>query len=615
MLTFIKAGMRGIVRRTVASVAAGMGAFLYGSSHYDAAEDEEGRRKHWARARENNAKQANSPPVRKKIRTKCRYEADNNCYMSGLVSTLAVDVIGYTAPKLQVLTEDTEVNTFVETEWLAWSEHKNVNLSSKLRVLDETRRIEGEAFLLMVPDESVLNDTGYNLNLTIIGPARVTDEHSGFISANIERQVTTEDGVTYTRRLINDDGVIVDATTGEPVEFKVKSVVEDYTFNRTINNTATVSARYMLQWFCPRRPGQFRGVCELAPALPLYAQLRDYGLATLSAAEIAALFAGIMTAPVPPGEEPPKIEPGFRIELERGTLMSVPEGTSVQQLKAEHPITNYESFVNIILREIGRAIDVPFGIVAGDSSKYNYSSAQLDYRGYEERLSFDKKQLIIRIMNPVHRGEWIKELANRKQVDSIKEELRKRLKRLLDSNKYYHTWHFSRRPSSDPVKDATAEDMRLKNGTTNYAEIYAARGLDYEEMWDQREKENKIISKKKLVFQGISDTISVDTSTPSSDGVSDSSDPTNTKPDIPLATSVASDVQQSALNGAQIASLEAIAEKVANGVYSVKAATLMLRVSFPTADSALLTDLVVELSKSKGSNEPSTTPNETATVA
>jgi capsid protein len=363
----------------------------------------------------------------------------------------------------------------------------------------------------------------------------------------------------------------------------------------------SISARYMLQWFCPRRPGQFRGVCELAPAVPLYAQLRRYGLATLSAAEIAALFAGILTTKVPPGEEAPKIEPGFRIELERGTLMAVPEGSDVHQLKAEHPITNYEMFVNIILREIGRTIDVPFGIVAGDSSKYNYSSAQLDYRGYEERLNFDKKQLIIRIMNPVNK-EFVWEVANRTSSDAHKEGLRKRLKKLIEANKFYHTWHFSRRPSSDPVKDATAEDMRLKNGTTNYAEIYAARGMDYEEQWDQREKENEIISKKKLVFSGISDTINVvdvTTTKPVVDGVSDSSDPTNTQT-VDKQSAPTSDVQQTALNGAQIASLEAIAEKVANGVYSIKAGVLMLRVAFPSANIDLLTQLITELSKSEG---------------
>jgi capsid protein len=62
-----------------------------------------------------------------------------------------------------------------------------------------------------------------------------------------------------------------------------------------------VPARLVLHWFTPDRFGQLRGIPEITPALPLFAQLRRYTLATLTAAEIAAMLAGVMQTNLPPG--------------------------------------------------------------------------------------------------------------------------------------------------------------------------------------------------------------------------------------------------------------------------------------------------------------------------
>lgn len=611
MMQFITATVKNVYRRIIASAV----TLFAGGYQYDVAETTDENKKHWERARDRSPKLANTPVARQKVRIRCRYEADNNCYLSGLVSTLATDIIGYTCPKLQVLTEDTELNTFIEEQWIAWSENDSVNLPSNLRVLDETRRVEGEGFLYLTTDYETERRTGYSLSISVISPSRVCDPAWQFKDANTYRNIIDEAGtVVGKRKVVNDDGVIVDALTGKPIEFKVTPVVDDYNiFDKIKGSQVTVSARYMLQWFCPRRPGQFRGICELSPALPLYAQLRRYGLATLSAAEIAAMFAGVISTKVPPGEEQPKIEPGFSIEIERGSLIALPEGSDPHQFDPKQPVQSYEMFVNMILREIGRTLDVPFGIVAGDSSKYNYSSAQLDYRGYEERLNYDKKQLNIRILNPLF-AEWLLELST---VNS-------KVRKALEAGQIYHSWHYARRPSSDPEKDAKAEDIRLKNGTITYAEIYASRGMDYEEQWDQRAKENKILKNKNLDFSENSGNMDSTNNSTNLDkpetktgtdtkpvGSSSTSDTTKDSESLTDAAKTG-DIQQTGLNGAQIASLESIAEKIALGTYSVASGVLLLRISFPLADITLLTQLVTELAKTKPAKVPENVPTNAA---
>ena len=74
------------------------------------------------------------------------------------------------------------------------------------------------------------------------------------------------------------------------------------------------------------RPGQARGIPDITPALPLFAMLRDYSLATLAAAKAAAYFAGIIYTDAPANGESDSVEPVNQIELERNMLLTMPRG-------------------------------------------------------------------------------------------------------------------------------------------------------------------------------------------------------------------------------------------------------------------------------------------------
>lgn len=434
---------------------------------------------HWANADDKNPVQALTSDVRRKLRMRARYEAENNCYCGGLVSTLAVDLIGYTLPKLRIIDDNPAIKTLIEDEWRRWTENGKVNLSQKCRLLEETKWIEGESFLVAQSDDEVFSETGLNLNYNVVGAARVTDPYDfnfGAYKTEVYDDDTNE--LSGYRYEYNDDGVVINMMTGRPIKFKIVAPIDDiYAYGAMIKEPAEIDAKYCVQWFNRKRPGQYRGYSPLAPTLNLYAQLRRIDLATLTSVETAAMLAGIMKTNAPV-DAPAAIKPFSKTELERGMLLSLPDGWEATQFKPEQPLQVYEMFVNIILRQIGRALDVPFGIVAGDSSKYNYSSAQLDIRGYEESRKYDQNQFSIIVMNKVFK-DFLIELSLIQPV----------IRQKILTTGIYHNWTYAKRPSSDPQKDASAEQTRLNTYATNLSEVYSARGLDWEEELEQRKKE------------------------------------------------------------------------------------------------------------------------------
>jgi len=99
-----------------------------------------------------------------------------------------------------------------------------------------------------------------------------------------------------------------------------------------------IPAAAMIHWYRADRPGQHRGVPEITPALPLFAQLRRYTLAVLGAAETAADFAAVLYTDAPASGEATPVEPLDVIELEKRMATTLPDGWKLGQIKAEQPL-------------------------------------------------------------------------------------------------------------------------------------------------------------------------------------------------------------------------------------------------------------------------------------
>ncbi len=283
-------------------------------ARYDAALTTDENRRHWANADALSADASNSPEVRRTLRNRARYEVANNSYAKGIILTLANDSIG-TGPRLQMLTTDVDVNRVLEREFGKWAQA--INLAEKLRTMRVARATDGEAFALLTSNEKL--GTPVTLDLRLVEAEQVTTPSLQF----------GKPGAV--------DGMEFDSF-GNPALFHIlRYHPGDTVFEATCD---ALPASAVIHYFRCDRPGQHRGVPDITPALPLFAQLRRFTLAVIAAAETAADFAGILYTDAPANGEAESVEPMDTIELERRALLTMPGGWKMSQMTAEQPGTN-----------------------------------------------------------------------------------------------------------------------------------------------------------------------------------------------------------------------------------------------------------------------------------
>jgi len=432
---------------------------------YDAATTTDENRRHWANADGLSADAAASPEVRRILRNRARYEVANNSYARGIVLTLANDVIG-TGPRLQMLTESAETNRLVEKEFMRWA--RNIGLAEKLRTMRVARAEDGEAFAVLTSNERL--STAVQLDLRLIEAEQVTTPVMTLADENAV------------------DGIVFD-DFGNPVEYHVPKVHPGSDKLAFVMDYDRIPAEAMIHWFRSDRPGQSRGVPDITPALPLFAQLRRYTLAVLGAAETAADFAGILYTDAPANGEAEKVEPMDVIELEKRMLLTMPGGWKMGQVEAQQPSTTYAEFKREILNEIARCLNMPYNVAACNSSGYNYASGRLDHQTYFKSLRVEQSHIETVVLDRVL-DAWMREAV-------LIEGLLPQALRMVGAE-FPHQWFWDGHEHVDPQKESSAQETRLRNYTTTLADEYGRRGLDWETQLRQRAKEKTLMKELDL---------------------------------------------------------------------------------------------------------------------
>ncbi len=434
-------------------------------ARYDAARTTSENRRHWANADALSADAAASPSVRATLRNRARYETANNCYAKGIVLTLADDLVGV-GPRLQMLFKNPEVNRRIEREFGLWA--RAAGLAQKLRTMRMARATDGEAFALLVTNPA--HGHSVRLDLSLVEADRITTPNWTPTKAQ------PVDGIEFDRY-------------GNPAKYHVLNShpgAASLDFNRAYRR---VPARAVLHWFRADRPGQSRGIPDLAPALPLFALLRRYTLATVTAAESAAALATYYKTDFPTGGEAATSQEtdsegnpiglgGLTEEIERNMASYLPEGWDVSQLRAEQPSTTYPDGKAELLSEVARCLLIPRNIAALDSSKHNYASGRLDHQLYLRSIHIDQSDLAIVVLDRIL-AAWLAEA--------------KRVPGLIPTGDWMeeadpHGWMWPGIEEIDP-RWARAKMDLVKSGLLSEAEYHADRGRDWEDEQRQRERE------------------------------------------------------------------------------------------------------------------------------
>lgn len=404
--------------------------------------------KHWSGADAFAADAALSPEKRRVLRNRARHERVNNSYLAGISATLAGDLIG-TGPRLQLDIGDTDAAREVEAAFYDWG--TLIDLPAKLRTMREALVVDGEAFAMMTNNPRL---PGVQLDLRLIEAEMVATP------TELMRQTLTPEGNTV-------DGLEFDQV-GNVIAYQVLTFHPGS--NYRINNLqySRVPAAAMVHWYRRIRPGQNRGMPEVAPALRLFGQLRRYTEAVIAAAETAADFAAFIHSNSPAAEVD-EVDAFAELEIRKRSMVTLPEGWDISQLKAEQPTSTYKDFKREILNEIARCLQLPFNVAALDSSSYNYASGRMDHQVYAMNQRVDRDHLERICLDRVF-AAWVNEASLAGVIPD----------NLPPFSEWNWAWVWDGKDHVDPAKEANASETRLRTLTTSLASEYARQG----KRWD-----------------------------------------------------------------------------------------------------------------------------------
>jgi len=451
---------------------------------YDAAQTTHENRRHWANADLLSPNAATNSAVRRTLRSRARYEVANNSYARGMIDSLADYMVG-TGATLQVNTGNDHLNSLIESEFAKWADR--VKLADKLKTMRVAQAESGECFGIMANNPRLndghIGEIPVTLDIRLVEADRVTAPLG--IDGSRERYV---DGIQFDEY---DNPVSYDILRRHPGDTSRFSV-GGASISTLYGEYDTFKAENVLHLFRADRPGQSRGITAIASALPLFAQLRRYTLATLVAAENAAMIAGVIQSDAPAmDEDPADVEPLDEFELDRGTWSTLPHGWKMGQFKAEQPTTMYPDFKKELLGEIARCLNMPFNVAIGNSSGYNYASGRLDHQSWWKAIRIDRNHIESTILDRIFVA-WFKEAV--RISNYLPQQLRQ-----IDAELSFQ-WFWDGLEHVDPVKEANAQAIRLDSGMTTYAEELAKQGQDWEVVFEQRAREQQRMAELGLSF-------------------------------------------------------------------------------------------------------------------
>lgn len=328
----------------------------------------------------------------------------------------------------------------------------------------------------------------------------------------------------------------------------------DGVYTTTTGRTERISAQDYIHIFRQERPGQVRAVSWMAASMQSMRMLHAYQEAELVAARIGSCKMGFYK--IPPGESfggDGKDGNGAPLtDATPGVFEQMPTGWDFTAFNPQHPTTQYGIFVKDIKRDIAGGLNVAYNNLANDLEGVSFSSIRSGTIEEREQWIVFQDWFARAFLRPVF-AEWLRMAALGAVITpSEAEQFSGR-----------DVWAGRRWPWVDPQSDIAAKKEEVALGLTTPSMIADERGTDFVAIQKQLANDN-------AVREG-----------------------NNLSPIAQAAASAA--VQDTALNGAQIASLVQIMQAAASGLIPAKSVGPILAASFPSLDNSEISSIVSPL--------------------
>lgn len=424
---------------------------------YDAARDSVEFQNYWGNTDTLDADSAHSKAVRHTLIRRSRYEVANNGYSDGIAQTSTTDLIG-NGPTLRMQTGSNPFNAMVEFQFYLWCQA--TGFSRKLWCMAHAKHVDGEAIAVLRRNPGLNHRIPLDVVLieaeqcqTPLLPLSDLDDGGGYI-----------DGIRFDR-------------FGNPVWYDILHDHPGTSNSLRLDLTPEkVPAEFVLHWFKMRRPGQHRGVPEMASTLNLGAAFRRLREASLSTAEKVAAWTLFLKTAFPPDQmqlAPQPVAAMSTIDIVRGMITALPNTVEPFQLTAEQPGPQYDAFHDKLLSEQARPKSMPRNKAACDSSSYNYASGRLDHQTYYAALDVEREDcnslVLDRLFNvwfdvAISRFGWLG--GNPEAVGP---------------GARVHTWDWPKHRVADVEAEANANKTKLTSGQIFPHRLFADAGLDFDD--------------------------------------------------------------------------------------------------------------------------------------
>lgn len=419
------------------------------NAFYDAARTTTENQNYWANTDRFDADSAHQKIIRHEMMWRSRYELANNGFADGIAQTLATHLVGV-GPSLRMGTASTGFNQLVETTWNNWA--KAIQFRRKLWCMAHAKYGDGEAFGVLRKNPGVKHPI----------PLDVVLHEADQVQSNWAWQM--EPG--------RIDGIKFDEF-GNVLWFELLKNHPGAT--NLINydpQPERVPADRMLHWFKMRRPGQHRGVPEMASTLNLGAAARRWREATLAGAETAADINVILKTAFQP-EEIANVAPMSTLDIQKRMMTALPQGYEMQQMRSEFPTASHAEFHRSLINEMARPASMPFNVAACDSASYNYASGRLDHQTYYSGLDVAREDCNDLVLDPLFAVWFDLAIARFGWLGGNPD--------AVGFGAKAHSWDWPKHRVADVQAEATANETKLHSGQVGLDRLYSEAGLDLED--------------------------------------------------------------------------------------------------------------------------------------
>ena len=357
-----------------------------------------------------------------------------------------------------------------EAEFRLWSENKSAcdmlgenNFFEIQQLAVKSWLMSGDVFVLIKRDKiTPLNP--YSLRLQLVEADRVGTPFS-MCSAGFG----STEGINDKNEI--HDGVEVDAN-GRIVAYHICNKHPDSFYSAKAAKWVRVLAvgektglPNILQIMDAERPDQYRGVSYLAPVVEMLLQGRRYTEAELTAAIIQSyLTAWIETEtdatsmPILDHDEDDEEEYDENPEMGPGNVIHLKNGEKVVFGNPNIPTAGFEVFMKAITKQVGAALELPYDVLVKEFNS-SYSAAKGALEEAWEVFKMRRSWFVNDFCRPVYEI-WLSEAVARGRINAPG---------FFDDPLIRAAWCGARwdgpaQTHLDPVKEATANAIQVKNG-------------------------------------------------------------------------------------------------------------------------------------------------------